>query len=112
MNFILNQKYSDGNTPIRPEEAEQLIPRISTMGERNEYEALNILRAREWAFDSRTIKSTDPLEEPYVRELHHHMFDNVWKWGGHLSSNGAKHRLRPERDCATNPPASRQHPIL
>jgi hypothetical protein len=39
MNFILNQKYSDGNTPIRPEEAEQLIPRISTMGELNKYEA-------------------------------------------------------------------------
>lgn len=82
MNFILNQKYSDGNTPIRPEEAAQLIPRISTMGELNEYEALNILRAREWAFDGRTMKSTDPLEEPYVRELHHRMFDNVWKWAG------------------------------
>jgi Fic-DOC domain mobile mystery protein B len=82
MNFILNQKYSDGNTPIRPEEAEQLIPRISTMGELNEYEALNILLAREWAFDGRTMKSTDPLEEPYVRELHHRMFANVWKWAG------------------------------
>jgi Fic-DOC domain mobile mystery protein B len=82
MNFILNQKYSDGNTPIRPEEAEQLIPRISTIGELNEYEALNILRAHEWAFDSRPMKSTDPLEEPYVRELHHRMFDNVWKWAG------------------------------
>lgn len=82
MNFILNHKYSDGNTPIRPEEAEQLIPRISTMGELNEYEALNILRAREWAFDNRTMKSTGPLEESYVRELHHRMFDNVWKWAG------------------------------
>jgi len=82
MNFILNHKYSDGNTPIRPEEGEQLIPRISTMGELNEYEALNILRAREWAFGNRTMKSTDPLEEPYVRELHHRMFDNVWKWAG------------------------------
>jgi Fic-DOC domain mobile mystery protein B len=82
MNFILNHKYSDGNTPIRPAEAEQLIPRISTMGELNEYEALNILRAREWAFDNRTMKSTDPLEESYVRELHHRMFDNVWKWAG------------------------------
>jgi Fic-DOC domain mobile mystery protein B len=82
MNVILNQKYSDGNTAIRPEEAEQLIPRISTMSELNEYEALNILRAREWAFDSRTMKPTDPLEEPYVRELHHRMFDNVWKWAG------------------------------
>jgi len=82
MNFILNQKYSDGNTPIRPEEASQLIPRISTLSELNEYEALNILRAREWAFDRRTMKSTDPLEEPYVRELHHRMFDNVWKSAG------------------------------
>jgi hypothetical protein len=33
MNFILNHKYSDGNTPVRPEEAEQLIPRINTKGE-------------------------------------------------------------------------------
>ena len=57
MNFILTHKYADGNTPIRPEEAEQLIPRISTMGELNEYEALNILRARAWAFDGRTMKS-------------------------------------------------------
>jgi len=82
MNFMLNQKYPDGNTPIRPEEAEQLIPRISTMGELNEYEALNIVTAREWAFDDRTMKSVDPLSEPYVRELHRRMFDNVWKWAG------------------------------
>ena len=82
MNFILNHKYSDGNTPIRAEEAEQLIPRISTMGELNEYEALNILQAREWAFSSRTIKSSNPLEEPFVRMLHAKMFDQVWKWAG------------------------------
>jgi len=82
MNFILDHKYSDGNTPIRAEEAEQLIPRISTIGELNEYEAVNILRAREWAFESRTMKSTDPLKEPYIRELHRRMFDNVWKWAG------------------------------
>src|SRR5215469_1956935 len=81
MNFILNQN-SEGNTPIRPEEAEQLIPRISTTGELNEYEALNIVTAREWAFNDRTMKSTDPLEESYIRELHRRMFDNVWKWAG------------------------------
>jgi Fic-DOC domain mobile mystery protein B len=82
MNFILNQTYSDGNTPIRTDEAEQLIPRISTLAELNEYEAVNILRAREWAFDSRIMKSTDPFEESYIRELHRRMFDNVWKWAG------------------------------
>jgi Fic-DOC domain mobile mystery protein B len=82
MNFILTHNYSDGNTPIRPEEAEQLIPRISTMGELNEYEPLNIVQAREWAFNSRTMKSTNPLEETYVRTLHSKMFDQVWKWAG------------------------------
>jgi len=82
MNFLLSPKYADGNTPIRPEEAAQLIPRISAIGELNEYEALNILAARDWAFDGRTMKSRDPLDELYVRDLHHRMFDNVWKWAG------------------------------
>ena len=43
---------------------------------------MNIVTAREWAFDDRTIKSVDPLSEPYIRELHRRMFDNVWKWAG------------------------------
>ena len=87
MNFILNPKFSDGNTPIRPEEAEQLIPRISTMAELNEYEALNIVQAREWAFSSRTMKSNNPLDEAYVRALHAKMFDRVWKWAGTYRKN-------------------------
>lgn len=87
MNFILNPKFSDGNTPIRSEEAEQLIPRISTMGELNEYEALNIVQAREWAFNSRTMKSNNPLEESYLRTLHAQMFDKVWKWAGTYRKN-------------------------
>jgi len=82
MNFFLNHQYSDGNTPIRPEEAAQLIPQISTMGELNEYEALNILEAQSWAFSPRTMKSENPLEESYVRLLHAKMFDQVWKWAG------------------------------
>jgi Fic-DOC domain mobile mystery protein B len=82
MNFVLNHKWADGNTPIRQEDAEQLIPRISTMGELNEYEALNILEARAWAFSSRTMTSADPLEESYVRTVHRKMFDQVWKWAG------------------------------
>jgi hypothetical protein len=70
MNFILNHQYSDGNTPIRPEDAEQLIPKISTMKEPNEYEALNILEAQSWAFSNRTMNATNPLEESYVRTLY------------------------------------------
>jgi len=82
MNFIFNHQYSDGNTPICPEEIEQMIPQISTMAELNEYEALNILEAQRWAFNPRTMNSENPLEEPYVRSLHAKMFDHVWKWAG------------------------------
>ena len=64
-----------------------MIPRISTMGELNEYEALNILQAREWAFSSRTMTSTNPLDEFYVRTLHSKMFDQVWKWTGKYRTN-------------------------
>ena len=87
MNFILNCKFSDRNTPVRPEEAEGLIPRIGTMAELNEYETLNIVQAREWAFSSRTIKSANRLAEPYVRLLHAKMFDEVWKWAGTYRKN-------------------------
>jgi Fic-DOC domain mobile mystery protein B len=87
MNFILNPKFSNINTPIRPEEAEQLIPKISTLAELNEYEALNIVQAREWAFSGRTMKSSHPLEEAYLRLLHGKMFDKVWKWAGTYRKN-------------------------
>jgi Fic-DOC domain mobile mystery protein B len=82
MSFILNHKYSDGNTPIRAEDAAQLIPKISTISELNQYETLNILEAQNWAFSTRTMNSRDPLEETYVRALHSRMFNQVWQWAG------------------------------
>jgi hypothetical protein len=108
MNFILNHKYADGNTPIRQEEAEPLIPRISTMGELNEYEAVNILRAREWAFDGRTMKVSDPLDELYVRELHSRMFDNVWKWAGTYRQTTS----RTSRTAIANPAQNEMKEIV
>jgi hypothetical protein len=85
MNFILNHKLADENTSIRREEAERLIPRISTMGELNEYEALNILEARAWAFSNRTMTSTDPLEESYARTLSQQNVRPGLEMGGHIS---------------------------
>jgi Fic-DOC domain mobile mystery protein B len=35
-----------------------------------------------WAFSNRTMNSTDPLDESYIRTLHAKMFDQVWKWAG------------------------------
>ena len=82
MNLTLTHQYSNRNTSIRPEEAERLIPKISTVKELNEYEALNILEAQRWAFSNRTMNSANPLDESYVRTLHAKMFDQVWKWAG------------------------------
>src|SRR6202050_3318941 len=28
------------------------------------------------------MKTLDPLDELYIRDLHHRMFDSVWKWAG------------------------------
>jgi Fic-DOC domain mobile mystery protein B len=71
-----------GNTPINPEELDDLIPDLSTQEDLNEWELENILAARTWALGEREIKRNDPLTEPYIRELHRRMFNNTWKWAG------------------------------
>jgi Fic-DOC domain mobile mystery protein B len=51
----------DGNTPLSPEEQDDLIPDLTTKEELNEWERQNILEAY---------------------ELHLRMFDQTWKWAG------------------------------
>ena len=70
------------NTPLSKDELAQLIPNLATQAELNEFERLNILEATKWAFSNRVLPSTDPLTEPYIRELHRRMFDNTWRWAG------------------------------
>jgi hypothetical protein len=41
----------DGNTPLSPEEQDDLIPDLSTKEELNEWERQNILEAYAWALD-------------------------------------------------------------
>jgi Fic-DOC domain mobile mystery protein B len=82
MNFLLDHPLAYGNTPIRAEDLAHLIPKISTLGELNEYEALNILEAQKWAFAARVMGATNPLDERYARLLHERMFGQVWKWAG------------------------------
>lgn len=71
-----------GNTPLSTEELAQLIPNLATQAELNQFERLNILEATKWALSNRVLPSTDPLTEPYIRELHRRMFDNTWQWAG------------------------------
>jgi Fic-DOC domain mobile mystery protein B len=72
----------DGNTPLSPEEQDDLIPDLTTKEELNEWERQNILEAYGWALDPRNLNRQDPFAEAYVRELHLRMFDQTWKWAG------------------------------
>jgi Fic-DOC domain mobile mystery protein B len=76
----------DGNTPLSPEDQDDLIPDLSTKEELNEWERQNIVEAYGWAFDPRTLHRQQLLAESYVRELHRRMFDQTWKWAGRYRS--------------------------
>jgi Fic-DOC domain mobile mystery protein B len=72
----------DGNTPLSPEEQDDLIPDLATKEDLNEWERQNILEAYGWAIDPRNLHRHDPFAESYVRKLHQRMFDQTWKWAG------------------------------
>lgn len=82
MSTIPDLKAKPGNTPLHPDDADKLIPPITTVGQLDEWERTNILRAQRWAFNPRVMRSRNPLEEIYLRDLHRRMFDEVWKWAG------------------------------
>jgi Fic-DOC domain mobile mystery protein B len=72
----------DGNTPLSPQEQDDLMPDLATKEELNEWERQNLLEAYGWAFDPRNLHRQDPFAESYVRKLHQRMFDQTWKWAG------------------------------
>ena len=72
----------DRNTPLSPEEQDDVIPGLATKEELNEWERQNILEAYTWALEPRNLNGQDPFAEAYVREMHLRMFDQTWKWAG------------------------------
>ncbi len=78
----LNFEYIPGQTPLEEEEKEEmLISSITTRGELDEFEQLNIAQAVEWTL-SRQFDADYILSERFVRELHRRMFCDVWGWAG------------------------------
>lgn len=78
----LDLQYDKGQTPLTEEEMEGLlIKTITTQGELNEQEQLNIEEAVEWTLRRRFNKK-DILSEEFVRELHKRMYREVWRWAG------------------------------
>lgn len=69
----------DANTPLEPEEREQLIPTyITTRAGLNEAEQIGIADADRWAFSRRR----DVLDDAFLCQLHKRMFKDIWKWAG------------------------------
>src|ERR1019366_1532439 len=74
--------YGDGQTPLDEEEKEGLlIPTITTRGELDEFEQLNIQKAVEWTL-RRKFKKENVLTEEFIKDLHKRMLGEVWRWAG------------------------------
>lgn len=69
----------DGHTALSEEETAGLLPTyITTRGDLNEAEQLNIIRSRM----SPNPSATELLDDLYLRRLHGRMFGEVWRWAG------------------------------
>lgn len=74
--------YNDGQTPLNEEEKDGLkIKSITTQGELDEFEQLNIEKAVEWTIHAR-LKPQVIFTEKFVKGLHKRMYGDVWKWAG------------------------------
>jgi Fic-DOC domain mobile mystery protein B len=74
--------YEDGQTPLSEEEKEGiLIKSITTHGELDEHEQLNIEEAIAWTM-SLKLKKNRILTEDFIKTLHKKMLGKVWRWAG------------------------------
>lgn len=68
-------------TPLDPDEAVGLIPKLTHLADLNFEEARNILEALQWIDDHPTFIETVATPEG-LKELHKLMFSKVWTWAG------------------------------
>ncbi|AIZ42342.1 mobile mystery protein B [Cellulophaga baltica] len=74
--------YEDGQTALDEEEKEGLkIKSITTQGELDEFEQLNIEKVVEWTIHTK-FKPENILTEKFIKNLHKRMYGDVWKWAG------------------------------
>lgn len=74
----LELQYADGQTPLDEEEKEGLkIKSITTQGELDEFEQLNIETAVEWTIHS-NLKLKRILTEKFIKDLHKKMYGDIW----------------------------------
>ena len=72
--------YAPGATPLDLDEAAGLVPtHITTQGDLNAWEQVNITQGNRWAVRQKKRKL---LDEGFIRDLHRQMFDKTWQWAG------------------------------
>lgn len=70
----------DGATPLDPDEIQGLkFSHVSTRGELDELEQVNITQGLQWLGRRR---GGDILTDEFVRRLHKRLFGEVWNWAG------------------------------
>ena len=78
----LELHYKEGQTPLEEDEKEGLrIKTITTQGELDEFEQLNIEKAVEWTIHA-NLKPDRIITEKFIKDLHKRMYGDVWKWAG------------------------------
>ncbi len=83
----LDPDLTNGQTPLEEEEKEALLDRsITTRGELDELEQLNIERAVDWSM-RRKLSRPKILTLDFVRELHRRMYGDVWKLAGEFRNS-------------------------
>lgn len=78
----LNLEYKEGQTPLEESEKQGLlIKSITTHGELDEFEQLNIENAVIWVIQNK-FAADKILSEEFIMLLHKRMFSDVWSWAG------------------------------
>ncbi len=77
---MIKFRYAKGATPLTADDIHNLIPgHLTLQSQLDEWEQLNILKAENWAF---AAKRKNILTIEYIKQLHHKMFCDTWKWAG------------------------------
>ena len=90
----LELEYEDGQTPLSEKEKDGLlIKTITTHGELDEHEQLNIEKAIEWTIKTK-FKKDQVLTEKFIKLLHKKMLGNVWSWAGKFRKSEKNNGVR------------------
>lgn len=78
----LELSYFEGQTPLNEDEKEGLlVTSITTRGELDQHEQLNIEKAIEWTIRNRFRKKRI-FSEDFICNVHKRMFGDTWSWAG------------------------------